>query len=34
MDPTLADRAPAKERGFVPPPLNGDFYRIADLLDQ
>ena len=33
MDPTLADRARAKERGFVPPPVNGDFYRIADLLD-
>ena len=34
MDPTLADRARAKERGFVPPPVNGDFYRITDLLDQ
>src|SRR5271170_4593576 len=33
MDDTLADRAPAKERGFVPPPVNGDFYRITDLLD-
>jgi hypothetical protein len=33
MDPTLADRARAKERGFVPPPVNGDFYRITDLLD-
>ena len=33
MDATLADRARAKERGFVPPPVNGDFYRIADLLD-
>jgi glutaryl-CoA dehydrogenase len=33
MDPTSADRARAKERGFVPPPVNGDFYRIADQLD-
>jgi glutaryl-CoA dehydrogenase len=34
MDPTPADQARAKERGFVPPPVNGDFYRITDLLDQ
>ena len=34
MDPTLADRARAKERGYVPPLVNGDFYRITDLLDQ
>ena len=34
MDPTLADRARAKERGYVPPFVNGDFYRITDLLDQ
>ena len=33
MDRTLADRALAKEKRFVPPPVNGDFYRIADLLD-
>ena len=33
MDPTLADRARAKEKGYAPPPVNGDFYRIADLLD-
>ena len=30
MDDTLADRAPAKERAYVPPPVNGDFYKIAD----
>src|SRR5277367_434004 len=34
MDDTLADRAPVKARAYVPPPVNGDFYRIADLLDQ
>ena len=33
MDAALADRARAKERGFTAPPVNGDFYRIADLLD-
>ena len=33
MDDTLADRARAKERAYIPPPVNGDFYRIADLLD-
>ena len=33
MDDTLADRAPAKERAYIPPPVNGDFYRITDLLD-
>ena len=33
MDRTLADQALAKEKRFVPPPVNGDFYRIADLLD-
>jgi glutaryl-CoA dehydrogenase len=33
MDRTLADRALAKEKRFVPPPINGDFYRIAELLD-
>jgi len=33
MDDTLADRARAKERAYVPPPVNGDFYKIADLLD-
>ena len=33
MDPMLDDRAGAKERGFVPPPVNGDFYRITDLVD-
>jgi glutaryl-CoA dehydrogenase len=34
MDDTLADRAPVKARAYVPPPVNGDFYRITDLLDQ
>ncbi len=34
MDDTLADRAPAKARAYIPPPVNGDFYRITDLLDQ
>ena len=29
----LDDRAGAKERGLVPPPVNGDFYRITDLVD-
>ena len=33
MDDTLADRAPAKARAYIPPPVNGDFYKIADLLD-
>src|ERR1700685_1266297 len=33
MDDTLADRAPAKQRAYIPPPVNGDFYKIADLLD-
>jgi glutaryl-CoA dehydrogenase len=33
MDDTLADRAPAKQRAYIPPPVNGDFYRITDLLD-
>src|SRR5271156_242733 len=33
MDDTLADRASAKERAYIPPPVNGDFYKIADLLD-
>ena len=33
MDDTLADRARAKERAYIPPPVNGDFYKIADLLD-
>ena len=33
MDDTLADRARAKERAYIPPPVNGDFYRITDLLD-
>src|ERR1700748_2533638 len=27
------DRARAKEKEFIPPPVNGDFYRSADLLD-
>ena len=31
MTLTSAERTRAKE--FVPPPINGDFYRIADLLD-
>ena len=34
MDDTLADRAPTKQRAYIPPPVNGDFYRITDLLDQ
>ena len=33
MSLTSAERGPAKGREFVPPPVNGDFYRIADLLD-
>jgi glutaryl-CoA dehydrogenase len=33
MDDTLADRAPAKARAYIPPPVNGDFYKIADLLE-
>jgi glutaryl-CoA dehydrogenase len=33
MDDPLADRARAKEKAYIPPPVNGDFYRIADLLD-
>jgi glutaryl-CoA dehydrogenase len=28
-----ADRPHAKEKEFTPPPVDGDFYRIADLLD-
>jgi hypothetical protein len=27
MDPTLADRAPAKQRAYIPPPVNGGFHR-------
>src|SRR5277367_3362793 len=34
MDDTLADRASVKARAYVPPPANGDFYRITDLLAQ
>src|ERR1700721_207555 len=33
MDDTLTDRARAKEKAYVPAPANGDFYKIADLLD-
>ena len=33
MSLTSADRPRAKEKEFTPPPVDGDFYRIADLLD-
>jgi glutaryl-CoA dehydrogenase len=33
MSLTSPERGRAKAREFVPPPIEGDFYRIADLLD-
>ena len=33
MSLTSAGRPHAKEKEFTPPPVDGDFYRIADLLD-
>jgi glutaryl-CoA dehydrogenase len=30
---TTVVAAPARKKEYSPPPINGDFYKIADLLD-